>query len=162
MASPDSHLHSRVIVVGDRNSRFVEEVVHLACEHELAVTPCDDIYSAATELARQPDRFLMVIGTIRQLTRGKGGLLSLAERNGVPCCCLLDRESDVERDKILAAVRMGVRLVGEMADIREFLRDRLEAEGYRGEDADEEDLFGEEFRATEDELKALLRRETDG
>jgi hypothetical protein len=162
MASQDSHLHSRVIVIGDRNSRFVEEMVRLAREYELAVTPCDDIYSAATELARQPDQFLTVLGTFRQLAREKGYFITLAQRHGVPCCCLLDRESDVERDKILAAVRMGVRLAGEMADIREFLRDRLEAEGDRGEDADEEDLFGEEFRATEDELNALLRQETDG
>ena len=49
-----------------------------------------------------------------------------------------------------------------MAEIRQFLEDRLAAEGHRGPEADEEDFCGEQFRATEDELKALLRQETDG
>jgi hypothetical protein len=161
MAARDSHFHPRVIVVGDLHGDFVKEMVRLAGECDLAATRCDDVYSAAAELARHPDRFLMVTGTFRQLMRGKGDFFALARRNGVPCCCLLDRESDVERDKILAVVRMGVRLVGETAEIREFLEDRLDAEGCRSRNADEEDFFGERFRTTEDELKALLR-ETNG
>jgi hypothetical protein len=87
--------------------------------------------------------------------------IALADRHGVPCCCLLDGGGGAEGAGILAAVRLGVRLAGEIADVREFLRDRLEAQGDRGEDADE-DLFREELRTTEDELKALLGRETDG
>ncbi|MBN1510164.1 MAG: hypothetical protein JW955_25175 [Sedimentisphaerales bacterium] len=161
MASQDAHLPSRVIVVGDRRSRFAEEMVHLAREYELAVTLCDDVYSAATELARQGDPFLAVVGTLRQLKIEKWSFLSLADRDGVPCCCLLDGESDMERAQVLAVVRMGVRLAGDMTDIREFLRDRLKADGDRGEDADD-DLSGVEFRATEEELRALLRHETDG
>jgi hypothetical protein len=161
MAASNSHFHPRVIVVGDGHSDFVKETVRLVGEYKLAVTQCDDIYSAATELARHPDRFLLVTGTFRQLMRGKGDFFALAERNGVPCCCLLDRESDVERDKILAVARLGVRLAGEMADIRRFIEDRLDAEGCHSQDVDEADFFSEEFRATEDELKALLR-ETDG
>jgi len=162
MAASESHLHPRVIVVGDRHNGFVKEMVCLAGEYELAVTPCDDVYSAVTELARHPDRSLLVIGQFRQLMRGKGDFLALAQRHGTHCCCLLDEESGMERDKILTAVRLGVRLAGEMADIREFLTGRLAAEGPRGPETNEEDLFREELRATEDELKALLRQETDG
>jgi len=162
MAASDSQFHPRVIVVGDRHSDFAMEVGRLAAEYDLAMTPCDDIYSAATELAGHPDRFTMVTGMFRQLIRGKGDFFALTERDGVPCCCLLDKEGDVDRDKILMAVRLGVRLAGEMADIRQFLEDRLAAGGHRGPEADEEDFFREQFRATEDELEALLRQETDG
>jgi len=162
MAVSDSRFHPHVIVVGDRHSGFVQETIRLAGEYDLGVTQCDDIYSAATELARRRDRFLMVAGTFRQLMRGKGDFFALAQRNRVPCCCLLDGESDVERDKVLAAVRLSVRLAGEMADIRQFIEDRLAPEGRRCPEADEEDFFSEQFRATEDELKALLRQETDG
>jgi len=162
MAANDARFHPRVIVVGDRHSSFAEEVGRLAAEYDLAVASCDDIYSAATELAGHPDRFLMVTGMFRQLTRGRGDFFALAERHGVPCCCLMDKQSDVERHKILAAVHRGVRLAGEVADIRRFLENRLAAEGHRGPEADEEDFRGEQFRATEDELKALLRQETNG
>jgi hypothetical protein len=157
MTASGSHSHTRVIVVGDGRNDVVQEMVRLAGEYELAATRCDDIYSAAAELARHRDRFLMVTGIFRQLTRGKCDFFALARRHGVPCCCLLDKESDVERDKIVAAVRMGVRLAGEMADIREFLESRLDAGADRSRDADEKDFSSEEFRATEDELKALLR-----
>ena len=137
-------------------------MVRLAGECELSVTRCDDIYSAATELARHRGRSLMVAGQFRQLMTENGEFCALARRNGVPCCGLLDGTTHVERDKVLAAVRLGVRLAGEMADIRRFLEDRMAAEGSRGEEADEDGFSGEQFRATDEELKALLRQETDG
>jgi len=158
----DARVYPRIIVVGERRSRFVTETIRLADEYDLVVTPCDDIYSAATELGRHPDRFLMVVGQFRQLARGKCCFFSLARRNGVHCCCLLDREADVERNQILAVARFGVRLVGEPADIRSFLNERLAAAGYRGADADGEDLFSEKFRASEEEIRALLGQESDG
>ena len=83
MSPGDSQFHSRVIVVADRDSDFVKEMDHLVAEYDLAAAQCDDIYSAATELARHPDRFLMVTGVFRQLIRGKGDFFTLAERNGV-------------------------------------------------------------------------------
>jgi len=149
-------------VVGERQSRFVAETVRLAGEYDLAVTQCDDIYSAATELAHPPDRFLLVVGQFRQLARGKYDFLSLAQRRGVHCCCLLDREAHVEQDKLLAVVRLGVRLAGEPADIRSFLDERLAAEGDRSVEADRDSSFDEEFRASEDEIRALLGQESDG
>ncbi len=162
MAAGDARSHSRVIVVGDRDSAFVREMDQLAAEYGLAVTQCDDIYLAATELARHPGGFLMVAGMFRQLIKGKGDFFALTGRTGVHCCCLLDKDSGVERDKILAAVRLGVRLAGDMADIRRFLHDRWAVEGHPGPQGREEDFLSEQFRATEDELKALLRQETDG
>ena len=158
----NARVHPHIIVVGERQNRIVTEAVRLAGEYDLVVTRCDDIYSAATELARHPDRFLMVVGAFRQLSRNKYDFFSLAQRNGVHCCCLLDREADIERDKILAVVRLGIRLAGEMADIRNFLGERLAAGGSHDVQADGEDLFSEKFRASEDEIKALLGQESDG
>jgi len=158
----NARVHPHIIVVGERQNRIVTEAVRLAGEYDLVVTRCDDIYSAATELARHPDRFLMVVGAFRQLSRNKYDFFSLAQRNGVHCCCLLDREADIERDKILAVVRLGVRLAGEPADIRSFLDERLVAGRHRSAEADREHGFGEEFRASEDEIRALLGQESDG
>lgn len=158
----DARFYPRLLVVGDPHGALAGEMVRLAGEYDLAATCCIDIYSAAAELARHGDRFLMVIGAFRQLARGKGGFFSLAQRNGVGCCCLLDREADVEREKILAAARLGVRLAGGTADVRRFVDERLTAGGYRGPKADAEDLRSEDYRATDDELRALLGQETDG
>lgn len=157
MAASDSHVHTHVIVLGDRHDDSVEEMVRLAGEYDLEATRCDDIYSAAAELARHPDRFLMVTGLFRHLARAKGDFFALARRGGVPCCCLLGRESDVERDKVRAAVRMDVRLVADVADLRRVLEDRLDADAERCPTAEAKDFAGAEFRATADELKALLK-----
>ena len=162
MAATNPQLQPHVIVVGARHSDFLKEMGHLAAEYGLAMTQCDDIYLAATELARHPGQFLVAAGMFRQSIRDKGDFFALAERHGVRCCCLLDGESDVERDKILAALRLGVRLAGDMADIRQFLGGRQTGEGHPGREADKQDFSSEPFRATEDELKALLRQETDG
>ncbi len=162
MAPTNLQLQPHVIVVGDRHGDFVRDMGHLVAECGLAMTRCDDVYQAATELARHPGQFLVVAGAFRQLIRGKGDFLTLAQRNGAHCCGLLDKERDVECDKVLTAMRLGIRLVGDMDDIRQFLSGRLAAEGDPGPEADEQDFFSEPFRATEDELKALLRQETDG
>jgi len=151
-----------VIVVGDRHGDFVRDMGDLAAEYGLGVTRCDDIYLAAAELARHPGQFLVAAGMFRRLIRGKGDFFALAQRNGVHCCCLLGEERHLERDIVLAAMRLGVRLAGDMADVRQFLSGRPAAERRPGPEVDTQDFFGEPFRATEDELKALLRQETDG
>jgi hypothetical protein len=135
-------------------------MARLAGEYDLAITPCDDIYSAATELAGNPGRYLMVAGPFHQLAKGKCDFVALAKRRGVRCCCLLDGNRDPQRERILAAVRKGVHLAGGMTEVREFLEDQLAAKGLGA--PDEDDLFSGEFRATEDKLKELLRQETDG
>jgi hypothetical protein len=158
MAAGDAHLRPRVIAVGSRRSGFMKEMARLAGEYDLAIAACDDVYCAALELARDTGRCLMVAGMFRELARRKGDFFALAERKGVRCCCLLDRDGDVEREKILAAVRAGVHLAGEAADVRQFLEDQLAAERHRFAGGEQEDLFSEPFRASEAEITALLRQ----
>lgn len=159
MAAGDAHLRPRVIAVGDRRSGFMKDMARLAGEYDLAIAACDDVYSAVLELARDSGRCLIVAGTVRELVRRKSDFFALAKRKGVPCCCLLDRDSDVERDKILAAVRAGAYLAGEAADVRQFFEDQLAAERHRVANGEQEDLFSEPFRASEAEIKALLRQD---
>lgn len=159
MAAGDAHFRPRVIAVGGRRSDFMREMARLADEYDLSITACEDVYCAAVELARDCGRCLMVAGMFREMARGKGDFFTLAGRKGVPCCCLLDPDGEVERDKILAAVRAGVHLVGDAADVRQFLEDQLAAERPRVAGGEQEDLFSEPFRASEAEIKALLRRD---
>jgi hypothetical protein len=153
MAAGDVHRHSRILVIGDRGSGFVQETARLAGQCGLAVTSCDDIYSAAAALAQSPGQFVAVAGLFRHLAIGKGEFMALASRRGVPCCCLLDAQRGADRRGLLAAVRRGVHIIGEPAEMREFLEDRLAAAGRPPGD---DDLAAEDYRATDAEVKALL------
>lgn len=159
MAAAQAHPHPRILVIGDRDSRFVQEAARLARRHGLGVTSCEDVYSAAAELALSSGQFVAVAGLLRHLATGKGDFMALASRRGVPCCCLLDANRSADRRGLAAAVRRGVHVIGEPAEMREFLEDRLGAAGRSP--GDEDALSAEDYRATEAEIDALLGQETD-
>jgi hypothetical protein len=159
MAAGDADRRPHLLVVGGRDSRFVQEAARLADQCGLAVTPCDDIYSAAAELARTPERFLAVAGLFQLLATCQGDFFALAQRRGVACCCLLDAGRDVDRRRVPAAVRRGVHVIGDPAEVREFLEARLAAAGRPPREQD--DPSAEDCRPTDAEIKALLEQETD-
>jgi hypothetical protein len=160
MAASDVSSAPHVIVVGDRSGHFVREMVNLAGRCELGLRQCDDVYAAAAELARGGGRRLAVTGLFRELTRAKYAFLALLERRGIPCCCLLDGDAGAERERLVAAVRRGVRLAAGMDEVREFLETWLAAAAARPPETGE-DVFREDYRATEAEIEALLGHEKD-
>jgi alkanesulfonate monooxygenase SsuD/methylene tetrahydromethanopterin reductase-like flavin-dependent oxidoreductase (luciferase family) len=159
MAAGDVQPPPRILVIGDRESSFVQATARLADRYGLAVTSCDDVYAGVAALAAAPGRFLAVAGLFRHLATGKGDFFTLASRRSVPCCCLFDARSAADRRKLPAAVRRGVHIVGDPAEIREFLEDRLADAGCNASGG--EDLSAEDGRATEAEIEALLGQETD-
>ena len=159
MAADDAQRQSRILVVGDPDNSFVTQAVHLAGQYGLAVTSCDDVYAAAAELARAPERFMAVAGLFGRLAAGHGDFFALVCRRGVPCCCLLDARRGADRRRAPAAIRRGVHVVGDPAEMREFLEAQLPAADGRPCGRDE--LALDDCRASEAEIKALLRQETD-
>ena len=156
MVANDSHLHAGVIVVGDQRDPLVNEMVRLAQDYELEVIRCDDVYSAVTPLAKRADRCFMVVGALGELTREEGRFFALARESGARCCCLLDTDVTIEREKVLAAVRMGAYLVGQTEEMRELVEGWLAAEGCHPGGTRAGPFLNEDFRATEAELRALL------
>lgn len=162
MVAGDSNLHPRVIVVGDRGVHFVNEAIRVAQECELDMIRCDDVYSAVKELAKSAHRRFMVVGAVSELAKETGRFFSLAQENGVRCCCLLDEEGVAKREEVLAAVRKGAHLVGGTEEMREFIENWLAAGGCHSESPGANSFLSEDLRATEAELRALLGQETDG
>ena len=148
-----------MIVVGDRSDALVRTTVQLAEEYELDTACCHDVYSAVAELADVEVGAAMVIGQFDELKRENEALFALVGRSRTACCCLLDAESIADRKAILYAVRVGVRLMGEVSEVRECLERWLATDrcGVGNEGLDIADC-----RATEAELEALLGQETDG
>ena len=159
MVAGDSQLQPGVVVVGGKRARFVAEALQLAEEYELDVIRCADVYAAVAELAMGAGRCLMIIGALGELAREQGRLFALAETGGARCCCLLDETENAERQQVLLAVRGGACLVGQVEELRNAVDTWLAARGCRAKRDD--DFLGEDCRATEAEISALLGQEKD-
>jgi hypothetical protein len=156
MAGGNSGLTPRVIVVGDPGSELVREMVRLAREYEVEAVPCDDVYAAVAQAARSAARRVMIVGTVRELTREESRLFPVAAANAVRCCCLIERGAMVGRAALLSALRAGAAIAGETREVRAVLEDWL-----AGRRPDPRNVFDDDVRATPAELSALLGHETD-
>jgi len=161
MVEGDSARHLCMIVVGGARDDFVAQALRLAREYDVSVTRCDDVYSAVVDLAAPGRRDVLLVGPFREMARESGRFFALAARTGARCCCLLGREvSGAPRD-VLAAVRAGVLIVTQVEEIEPILADWLAHRICHSGGLGTRGLVGEEFRATEAELNALLGRGAD-
>lgn len=167
-AKGNSGLGSCVVVVGAPGSEFVRTTVRLAREWAIDAVPCDDVYSAVVGLAGQVGRRVLVLGGIRELTRENGAFFSIASAHAVQCCCLLDKSSSAKRRAMLAALRAGASVIGDVQEVGGVLREWLAMAGQGGSPRarnasqtkrlshDTPGTVYEDLRATEAELNALL------
>ncbi len=159
MVEGDLGHHLVIIVVAAGQDVLTVDLSRLADEYEVDVIPCADVYAAAAELALSRDRRALVVGRLRELAKEKRRLFGIAARHGARCCALLDPETPLERSTALAAMRAGVSVVETTAEIRAVLAAWLA--GKEGRYSGPIVCFDEEYRATEDELNALLGQESD-
>jgi len=169
MAKDDSGLGACVVVVGDPGSELVRTTVRLAREREIDVAPCGDVYSAVAQTAKAAGRRLLVVGQIAELARENGVFFGIAAAPAVRCCCLLGKSGSAGREDLLAALRAGVTILGDVQDVQGVLKDWLttapspgaphsgrEASQAKRRAQDAADASYEDLRATEAELSALL------
>ena len=148
------------LVVGDKSrDRLVTEVRRIAVDYQVSVTRCGSVYTAVAELARQPNRSVLVIGSLPDLVIEKGRFFAVALRNRARCCVVLEGPETADRGGLLIAVRGGAAIVDRVDEVRGVMERWLSGMGRHWERSA---LVDEEYRATEAELKALLGREADG
>jgi hypothetical protein len=149
----------RLIAVGSARDGLVTETLRLAAEYEVSGARCDDIYAAVAELAGGRRGCVLVVGSLRELASEEGRFFQVAARNGARCGVFLERPGLTERREVLAAVRAGATVIDAVDEIRGVVEAWL-ADGGRLPDVPR--LAGDEFRATDAELDALLGQEADG
>jgi hypothetical protein len=115
MAKDNSGLGSCVVAVGDPGSGLVQTTVRLAREWEIDAVPCDNVYSAVAAMAKAADRRVLVVGEMRELAKEDSAFFRVAAAHAVRCCCLLDKGSPAGREDLLAALRAGVAILGDVA-----------------------------------------------
>lgn len=154
----EGDLGRRLIAVGGSHDRWVEVVLRVAAEYELAAARCDDVYAAVAEMAGTPGGCILAIGSLRELAREHGQFFRIAARHGACCAVLLTKPGVAERRDIVAAVRAGAWVIDTIDEIQGIVETWLAGSGShsRRRSADEG------FRATEAELDALLGQEADG
>jgi hypothetical protein len=169
MAKDNSGLGSCVVVVGDPGGELAQTTVRSACEGEIDAVPCDDVYAAVTQMAKAAGRRVLVVGPVTELATENGAFFRIAAAHAIRCCCLLDKTGSDGREDLVAALRAGVTILGDVQDVRGVLKEWLTTAPSHGaprvaRDAsqakrrahDAADASYEDLRATEAELSALL------
>jgi len=163
MVDGDLRSHLGVLLVGAVRDDIAGGLTRLTSEYEAALIRCNDVYAAVAELAVSPQRSMLVVGRLRDLARENGRFFIIAARNAVRCCGVLDEDAPLERDEILAAVRLGVSVVAGVDEVRGVFEDWLGVERrVPGQSGAFSPLGSDEFRASEAELNALLGLDADG
>jgi len=169
MAKDKSSLGSCIVVVGDPGREFVQTTVRLAREWEIDAVPCDNAYAAVVALAQAAGRRILVVGEIRELARENRAFFRIAAAHAARCYGWLDQGHPIGREDLLAALRAGASILGNVQDIRDILKEWLAAatphhSSHAGPHASQmkrrtcpaADETYEDLRATEAELNALL------
>ena len=159
MVDGDLGRHLAVLVVADTHDALAADLSGLAGEYEVDVIRCEDVYTAVAELALLRGRRVLVVGRLRELAKENRRVFAIAARHGARCCGLLDPETPVERDVILASMWAGVSVVDTTDDIRGVFAAWLSGSECRFPEPVV--CLDEEYRATEAELNALLGQETN-
>ncbi len=165
MVEGELKLDRCLIAVGNLGPTAGGDLARLADAYELEVAGCEDSCAAVAELTARPGRRTLVVGHLAELTRDNGAFFAIAARNGATCCCLRKPHGPSDHEDVVAAVHAGVYLVSGNGDLTAAVEDWLAQEGRRVDESLEDyPLFrnNEEFRATDDELNALLDPEMDG
>lgn len=155
----EGDLARRLIAVGDSHDRWVTDVLRVVAEYELAAARCDDIYAAVADLAGDHGGRALVVGSLRELARENGQFFRVAARNGARCGVLLEGSGAAERRDVLVAVRAGAWVIDTIDEVRVIVETWLAGPGCP---LGAPRSVGDEFRATEAELDALLGQKADG
>jgi hypothetical protein len=78
---------NRVVVIGDVGGQGVRRVSHVIESQGLAPRMCSTIYKAVVELGQA--QVELIVAAPQVLARENAALISLAEKTGVTCCCLI-------------------------------------------------------------------------
>ena len=149
-----------VVLVGARQSEFVQAMMRLAGEYELEAVVCDDLWMAVAETARAEGRRVLVAGRLETLAGEGGRFLEIAAARGVRCCCILADSTLHEGSGLLSALRTGAAVVSDR-EVPDVLERWLVATGDRGRSSEPAGVFDDELRPTREELIALLGPEGD-
>ena len=155
----EGDLGRRLMAVGSSRDRLTIEALRLAAEYEVQGARCSDIYSAVADLARGARCCTLVIGHLRDLTKENGHFFRVAARNSAHCAVLLEQPGPDDRGAVLTAIRARATTIDTIDEFRGVVETWLANPGCL---PDVPRLAGEEFRATEAELDALLWQEADG
>jgi len=111
----------KAIVVGNDGDEFVRQSHKLLNDYEIELICCDNVYSAASQLAKNTYNNTVVIGRLEQLSREKGRFLRKIREKDIICFCLVDGSSAQKQRQTSAAKQMQAFIINEPAEIGEMM-----------------------------------------
>jgi hypothetical protein len=108
-----------VIVVGSERQRLIREIIAYLDHAAIAFDVCEDIYSAAAEMAVCPaETNLLIVGCFSSLTAEKMRIFSLVSKGGkISFCCVIQKWFDHLQPMATAAARPGVFIINNIDEI---------------------------------------------
>ncbi len=163
-AYSDARIH--IILLGSRRDELLQQAAALLARYCLPFELSDDIYDSVARIACCRDDCEVVVIARHELLAGeKGYLIRKARRKALTCCCIYSHafHNCFIREQLLSG--SGIFYVQTPEEIAEVIHKRLafvtadSISGDAGRRGD--DLITEGFRASQEEIDALLGASSD-
>ena len=149
------------IVTAGRSAVFRIAITGLLDDLGIEYSCCEDVYAATAELAGRRDGKILVVGTLRELSREQMRFFYICRQRPLArCFCLADSECS---EKIVQAVREGAAVAGDIKELKQMiaagLADGKDEEIVSTETPDESasrKQIDHDVHLTKDELDVVL------
>jgi len=160
---------TKVIVIAAAGLKFRWDVTFLLDRLGVKYTLCESLYSGLGELARytEPNRDVLIIATLKELSREKMRFFDICRNRGnIKCCCLVRKPLATQTREAINAVKDCACIAGSIEDIEDTIKQTFagqerKSDGERSESKTEKSVFAGGVTLSRAELDALLGVELD-
>lgn len=147
------------IVVGSSSDDFAAYATRVLGEYDIDYVRCDDVYSAAAQLAKCKHGNILVTGQLGRLIKEQGRLVEKISEKGMVCCCL-EQNCQAKSRQIEQVKKTGAFVIKKAVQLEEVITKLLERDpAFSSEKkiiSKATAFNGNEFACTKAEINALL------
>ena len=139
-----------VVIIGSSADSFIQSISKITSKYEIEHVFCNDIYSAAAQIAKNQFKNLLVIARFENLKKENEWFLKISCQKNITCCCIKNGTFS-RRSK-----NMNLRFIGQLEEIEDIFSE-LTADRINCPKPVSNKFLKEQFMATHEEIDALLQ-----
>ena len=146
------------LVIADIDDNFHRHCSQTLTEFEIPFTASPDIYHALVEIVKANyNSNIIVLGRLEQLSEEDGRFLEKLKEKRCPCCCLADKSSAANQEKMLDATQTGALIINDPDQIKPFVTELLNNHATAvSKESKTSEFFKKQFAISREEIDAIL------